>query len=376
MMKMTRLHVFFSIAILLAVAATLSACSSSRTVTNAAPPPAVSARVLQVQKSQVLQWVEAVGTVRAQEVAPLAAQVMGTITSVAVREGDSVRRGQLLISIDDAQAQAGLARAQAGVAVAQQELVSVNSDRALAESTMKRYQILWDKKSVSPHEFDEVRARLQAASAHRELAVAGEAQARAELAQARATVGFSRIRAPFDGVVTERRIDPGALAVPGTPLLTVESRGRYRLEATVDERNLMGIRLGQSVPVSIEAVGPDSLAGKVVQIVPAVDPASRSFVVKVELPPNERLRSGLFGRARFQLGQHEGITIPRSAMVDRGQLQGVLVVGQDRVAMLRYLTLGHASGENVEVLSGLSPGEVIIAVPGQQELAGKRIEVQ
>ena len=373
---MNRLQAVSCFAALLPVAAALSACSSSRTVTNAAPPPAVSARVLQIQKSQLPRWVKAVGTVRAHEVAPLAAQVMGTITFVAVREGDSVHRGQLLISIDDAQAQAGLARAQAGVAAAQQELVSATSDQELAESTMKRYQILWDKKSVSPHEFDEIRARLRAASARRELAVAGETQARAVLAQTRTTAGFSRIRSPFDGVVTERRIDPGALAVPGIPLLTVESRGRYRLEATVDERNLAGIRLGQSAPVVIDAIGADALTGKVVQIVPAADPASRSFVVKIELPQSGRLRSGLFGRARFQLGQHEGVTVPRAAIVDRGQMRGVLVVGQDRVATLRYLTLGQTSGENVEVLSGLNPGEMVIAAPGQQELAGKRIEVQ
>jgi multidrug efflux pump subunit AcrA (membrane-fusion protein) len=113
-----------------------------------------------------------------------------------------------------------------------------------------------------------------------------------------------------------------------------------------------------------------------VQIVPAADPASRSFVVKIELPANRNLRSGLFGRACFQLGEYEAIALPRTAVVERGQLQGLLVVGDDHIATLRYVTLGQTSGDKVEILSGVNPGEYVIAAPGGRELAGKRIEVR
>ncbi len=371
-----RLRLLSAVAVSLLTGSILTACSSSKSGANAAAPETVKAHLETVQQSRVPRVLEAVGTVRALEVAQLSAQVMGSITSVAVREGDSVRRGQVLATIDDAQPQAGVERAQAALASAEHEVAAATADYELAASTMKRYQSLYEKKSVSPHEFDEVSTRLRAASAHRDLALSGVDQAKAALVQARATEGFTRIRAPFDGIVAERRVDPGTLAAPGAPLLTVESRGRYRLEASVDEKNLAAIRLGQSVSVAVDALGADSLAGKVVQIVPAAEAASRSFTVKIELPANDRLRSGLFGRARFAVGERESVMIPRTALVDRGQLQGVLVVGQDHIATLRYITLGESSGERVEVLSGLNAGDMVVTSVAGRELAGKRIEVQ
>jgi len=371
-----RLRLLSAVAVSLLTGSILTACSSSQSAAKAAVPESVKAPVERVQQSRVPRVLEAVGTVRAQEVAQLSAQVMGSITSVAVRAGDGVRRGQLLATIDDAQPQAGVDRAQAALASAEHEVAATTADYELAASTMKRYQSLYEKKSVSPHEFEEVSTRLRAASAHRDLALSGVNQAKAALVQARAGEGFTRIRAPFDGVVAERRVDPGALATPGAPLLTLESRGRYRLEASVDEKNLAAIRLGQSVSVAVDALGADSLAGKVVQIVPAADAASRSFIVKIELPANDRLRSGLFGRARFAVGERETVTLPRAAVLDRGQLQGVFVVGQDHIATLRYITLGENSGERVEVLSGLNAGDMVVTSVAGRELAGKRIEVQ
>jgi multidrug efflux pump subunit AcrA (membrane-fusion protein) len=116
--------------------------------------------------------------------------------------------------------------------------------------------------------------------------------------------------------------------------------------------------------------------GKVVQIVPAADSGSRSFLVKIELPADTRLRSGLFGRAEFSRGNRSSLLIPQTAVVERGQLQGVYVLGQDRIANLRYVTLGKSAGSVVEVLAGLQEGERLVAKPGERDLGGKRIEVQ
>jgi len=98
--------------------------------------------------------------------------------------------------------------------------------------------------------------------------------------------------------------------------------------------------------------------------------------VKVELPADARLRSGLFGRAHIARGQRQAILVPQSAVVERGQLQGVYVVGQDQVASLRYITLGQPVGEQVEALSGLQGGERVVAGPGDRELGGKRVEAR
>jgi RND family efflux transporter MFP subunit len=206
------------------------------------------------------------------------------------------------------------------------------------------------------------------------VAQAGQAQARAALNQAMTSLNYTRIRAPFDGIVTQKKADSGTLASPGMPIFTVEDVRRYRLEVAVNESDLRYVRMGGQVSVVIEALDNADLKGKVVQIVPAADPASRAFLVKIELPTDTRLRSGLFGWAQFSRGERQALLIPRSAVVERGQLQGVFVLDQNKVASLRYITLGKPSGSEIEVLTGLQSGERVVAKPGELDLSSKRIE--
>ncbi len=354
----------------------LIGCSESRPPAKVAPEKVHGVAVVEVQKTTVPDAVEATGTVRAALSAQLASQVLGTITRVNVHEGDRVRRGEVLVSIDEAQQQAAYAGAKAGLQASQESIAAADADYALADATMKRYQMLSDKKSVSPQEYDEVKTKLAAAQARRDAAHAGRTQAEAGLSQAGTAMGFTKVRAPFDGVVITRLAEPGAMATPGVPLLTVEDPSRFRLEAQVDESKIGAVKLGESVPVVIDALGDQPIEGKVAQIVPAADPSSRSFTVKIDLPSNPQIRSGLFGRAQFPRGQREAIEIPRSAVLSRGQLQGVYVVGSDQLASLRYVTLGRASGGQVEVLSGLQNGDRIVEQPGARELSGKQVEAQ
>ncbi len=354
----------------------ISACSGEKPMKPATPEIVHNVAVLQVQKTTVPDYVEATGTVRAAQSAQLASQVMGTITRVNVHEGDRVRRGEVLVTIDEAQQRAAYASANAGLQASQETIAAAAADYALAEATMKRYQMLYDKKSVSPQEFDEVKTKLAAAKARRDAAHAGRLQAEAGVSEANTVMGFTKIRAPFDGLVTAKLADPGAMAAPGVPLLIVEDPGRFRLEATVDESKMGAVRLGETVPVAIDALGDQGITGKVVQIVPAADPASRTFTVKIELPANPQLLSGLFGRARFPHGQRESVMIPQTAVVSRGQLQAVYIVGKDQLASLRYVTLGTASGQQVEVLSGLQTGDQVIAQPGDRDLSGKQVEAK
>ena len=363
-------------AVVLALAAGLTACSSEPKAVQVAPETVSNVSVISAQRTTVPDWLEAVGTVRAVQSSQLSSQVMGNIVAINVREGDRVRRGQVLAVIDDAQPKAALDRANGAVLAAEKEVSAVNADYGLAEATLRRYQTLYDKKSVSPQEFDEVKARQQAVLARREMAQAGQQQAQAALAQARAQYDYTRIRAPFDGVVTEKKGDAGALASPGMPLLTVEDTGRFRLEASVDESEIGFVHAGANVDVALDSLPDKLISGKVAQIVPAADPASRTFLVKVDLPADSNLHSGLFGRARFTRGERQAMMLPRSAIVERGQLQGVYVVGQDKLASLRYVTLGKSSANQVEVLSGLETGERVVANPGPQELSGKLIEVR
>jgi RND family efflux transporter MFP subunit len=365
----------FSFLVLVSTGLLMSGCSSGRKV-DASTPEVVRLSVFTAGTSSVPDVLEAVGTVRAYQTSQLSSQATGTITQVRVREGDHVHRGEVLATLDQSAPSAALDRAVATEAAAANELTAAESDLALAQSTLARYQILFDKQIISRQQFDEVKARQQSALAHRDLARASQLQAKAAVTEARAVLDFTRVTAPFAGIVTERRLDPGAMASPGLPILTVEDVSRYRLEASVNENDLRFVRLGQQVPVSIEALADVTLTGRVVQIVPAADPASRTFVVKLELDGNRAVRSGLFGHAQFSRGQKSALLVPTAAVVDRGQLHAAYVLDQSGIANLRYVTLGRTSASQIEILAGIQPGERVVAQPAGVNLSGKRIEAQ
>jgi len=352
----------------------LSSCSTEQQAKVPFTETVRNASVLAVKQANILDVLETVGTVRAAQTSDLATQIMGNIVEIRVHEGDRVYRGQVLAVIDDSQPRAAVDRATAAELAAQQQLVAADSDLALAESTLKRYQYLYEQKVVSQQVFDEVTARYQATLARRDIAQAGQDQARAALNQAATSLDYTRIRAPFNGIVTHKKVDSGTLASPGMPIFTVEDMRRFQLEVSVNESDLWCVRPGGQVAVAIDALGNTELKGKVAQIVPTADPASRAFFVKIDLPSETRLRSGLFGRAQFSRGKQEALLIPRSAVVERGQLQGVFVLDQNKVANLRYVTLGKPSGSEIEVLSGLQGGERFVANPGRRDLNSKRIE--
>ena len=348
-------------------------CSSADRVPPVAPETVSGVAVIVAQSKTVPDSLEAVGTVRAAQTTQIASQTMGNIIETRAQEGDRVQGGQILAVIDDSQPRAAVEQSAAAVTAAQKEASSAESELALAESTLKRYQQLFDKKSISPQEFDEIKTRSQAAEARRDMARAGEAQAAAALTQSRTSLGNTQIRAPFAGVVTEKKTDAGAFASPGMPLFTMEDTRSYRLEAMVDEGDIRLVRVGEAVPVLVDSMGGAEFRGRVAQIVPAADPASRSFLVKIELPADARFRSGLFGRARFPRGARSALLIPRTTIIERGQLRGVFVIDANQIATLRYVTLGKPFGEQVEVLSGLQQGEKLVAAPGDRDLGGKQI---
>jgi RND family efflux transporter MFP subunit len=368
-------RILVSTALLTSIAC-LAGCSGSREVAGRPPETVRGLQVINVQQQTVPDTFAAVGTVHASRTAPLSSQVMGSVTAVNAREGDAVKHGQVLAIIDDAQPRAAVEQAQAALSAAEHELAAAESELSLAQTTFGRLQTLYDKKSLSQQEYDEGHTRLQSAEARRDTARAARAQSAAGLDQARTRLDYTRVRAPFDGVVTERRVDPGALASAGMPLLTVEAGGQYRLEAGVDERDLSYVHIAAVVPVTIDALGGQTLNGRVAQIVPAADPSSRSFTVKIDLPANRNLRSGIFGRAAFARGTRQAIFIPQSAVTEHGQLQTVYVIGENGIATLRYVTLGSAQTQSREVLSGLSAGETVVFATAGRDLAGKRIEVQ
>jgi RND family efflux transporter MFP subunit len=352
-------------------------CSNTRAPEPASPETVTGVAVIVAHKTKIPDSLEAVGTVRASESTVVSGRLMGNLLEVRAREGDRVESGQVLAVIDDAQPRAAVDQATAAVRAAEKEVASAESDLQLSESTQKRFQQLYEKKSLSAQEFDEVNSRRQSAEARRDMARAGLSQANASLSQAQSVLSYTHVLAPFAAEVTEKKAEAGMLVSPGMPLFTLEKIGGYRLEASVDENSVHLVRLGQPVAVFIDSLGNGSIPGKVAQIVPGADAASRSFLIKIDLPSDARirsgLRSGLFGRVRLARGERDAVLIPRSTVVDRGQLQGVYTVGANRVLGLRYISLGQTTGDQVEVLSGLQDGEKLVSAPAGRELAGKQI---
>ena len=349
----------------------LAGCSQS-TPAPSAPPPTVQAQLVHSQAAQTPQSIAATGTLHAKETATISAQVPATIQRVLVQPGDHVRAGQLLISLSAASQQAALNEATQAAAAAHMQQLAAQSDATLAAQTLARYRILQQQKSVSPQEFDEVEKRAQAAQLRLESFQAQSQQAQAAVSGARAQLAYTTLRAPFSGVVTARLADPGTLAAPGVPLLQLDRDGPLQVYTTVDESLIGSIQLGMHGPVSVDSAG--NLTGIVAQIVPAADPASRSFLVKLDLPRARNLRAGMFATVQFPGAPRSMILVPQSAVVLRGSLDCVYALDPHGIAQLRYVTLGNRHGDQVEVLSGVAAGETLVNNPGDRDLAGKRIE--
>jgi len=358
----------------MAISAAVAGCHSGESATPAAVQTA-QARVVESRQLEVPLTVRSTGTVHARETAMVSAQTMGRIQQVLVHEGDSVRAGQALVLLDDAAARASADQAQAAVKAAQGQQAAAETDARLAASTLDRYRQLESQKSVSPQEMDEVTRRSEAAAARLEAARAQTGVVQAQERGAHTMLGYSRLAAPFAGVVTARTADPGTLATPGVPLLQVDRAGALQLQAAVDESAISAVHKGMKVQVQI-AGATSNTQGTVAEIVPAADPASHSFTVKIDLSSSTQLRAGMYGIAEFASGTRQAILVPRTAVVSRGSLECAYVLDAQGVAQLRYLTLGGAQGNLVEVLSGISAGEKLVDAPADRDLAGKRIEVQ
>jgi RND family efflux transporter MFP subunit len=331
------------------------------------------ARVVQSRQQQVPLILRATGTVHSRETAVISAQVMGRIQQVLVREGDTVRKGQTIVVLDDATLRASVNQAQAGVRTAQGLQTAAEMDAKLAVSTLERYRQLEAQKSVSPQEMDEVTRRAEAAKARLEAVRAQAEAAQAQESGAQTVLGYSHLVAPFSGVVTARMADPGTIAAPGVSLLQVEQAGALQLHATVDESAIAAIHKGMKVKVTVDSAGFQGKEGAISEIVPAADPASHSFLIKIDLPPSSQLRAGTYGTAEIATGVRQAILIPNSAVVSRGSLACVYVLDSRGIGQLRYLTLGAAQGDFVEALSGISAGEKLVDSPSDRDLAGKRI---
>lgn len=347
---------------------------------DAAAPLAVRTAVLAA--TSVAGGQELGGTVAARATAAVTARVMGQVREVRVHAGDRVHAGQVLVVLDGTDLAAGSRSAGAAAQAASQGVQAAEAEQraavaalTLATASHGRVAALEAKHSATRQELDEAVAALAAAEARVQAAGARVAQAQQASASAGAAAeaaqtmaGYATLTAPFDGVVTERLVDPGAMAMPGVPLLRVDQASGFRVDLTVDEARLAGLTPGATVAVTVDALPGGPLAGRVEEVARAVAVDARSFLVKVSLPSAPGLASGRFARVRVPGAAHQALVLPEGALVRRGQVTSVFVV-QDGVARVRLVDV-----RGDEVTAGVVAGDTVVVAPPPALTDGRAVQ--
>lgn len=351
---MKKIQLFFIV--LFATIITSCGGDKKNTVTQL---PAILVQVNDVSESTTSQFINASGTVEAENSATLSTRLMGFVNKVHVKTGQEVRDGQLLVSINDTDLQAKKAQAKAGVL---QATAGFNN----AKKDYDRFVNLFQQKSASQKELDDMTSLFEMAKARLE----GAKQIENEVI---AQFSYANITAPFSGIVTNTFVKEGDMANPGMPLLSVEGTSKLQVKAMVSEGNITAIKNGMPVKVLLKSMNKE-VAGKVSEVSLSAKNTGGQYVVKINLDEKDAsILSGMFVNVQFPLekdaknsNQKEALLVPESALVTYGQLTGIYTIGNENTAILRWLRIGKTYGNQVEVLSGLTTDEkYIISAEGK-----------
>lgn len=311
----------------------------------------VGAAMYVVQKDKRIATVDLVGTVQSESRTVVSSRIQAAIVEMAVDTGSAVKKGDVIVRLDDRDLKARLGQAKELLRAAE-----VRRDRA--KRKVDRLAPLVQEHATSVDEMENWTSQLDGA-------VSEVSSAQQRISETEVALSDAKITSPINGIVVERLADQGDMANPGKPLVTIYDPGNLRLEASgreADIARLEELRKSKTpVPVFVDSAGRE-ISGIVTQIVPTADPQSRSFIVKVHLSDAGGLYPGMFGRLRFSKGEIDTIEIPHNAVREVGQVAMVQVAVGDRVES-RAVRLGQARGNRVEVLAGLTPGEQVLLNP-------------
>lgn len=333
---------------LLAVAMCFTGCGAKPETSGASSTslPTAQVRVQAVERKSRAATEDVVGTVRPKLSATIEAKVSGRIDKMLVVPGQTVKAGEPLAHLDAAEIASRLD--QAGAALDQ------------AEQEWKRISTLLGQQASTKSEYDAADARYR--------------MAKGAVAEAKTMMSYCEVIAPFDGVITRKLADVGDLATPGKPLLQMENPGTLRLEADVPEALIGKVKLGDRLFVRIAAVASE-IEGTVAELSPTADPNSRTYLVKLDLPGATGLRSGQFGRVSVPVGEASAIRVPVAAAIQRGQMEMVFVLANNR-AQLRLVKTGSRIGDEIELVSGLDSGEQVVTENASALIDGQPVAIQ
>ena len=326
----------------------LAGCRKGDAAARTRPPPSVTAAPVKIMDVPV--EVRSPVDLRPLEQADVGAKTLGYLDAVMVDRGDRVRRGQLLAVVRPSDLPDQLSSARGTLAQAQ-------ASAALAGANKERAERLAPTGFVSQQELQQAETNLAASEA-------SLAAARANVDALATRLGEMRILSPLDGVVSARRLDPGALVGPtagsGT-ILTVQKLDVLRVFVPVNERDVTRLRVGQEARLELDAIQGRAIAGRVVRISPSFDPVARTLDAEVQVPnPGGVLRPGMYGRAAIVTDVHrDAVVVPASAVQISNGRSYVFVLRGEKVARVA-LQIGVDGGEWLEVLAGLARGDEIV----------------
>lgn len=305
------------------------------------------------------------GKIEASNRANLSTRMMGFVNKIHIKVGDKVKKGQLLISINNADLQAKRAQINAGI---NEATAAYNS----AQKDYNRFKNLYSNQSASQKELDDMTSNFEMAKARLESANQMKNEINAQFS-------YSNIKAPFNGIITNTFIDEGVMASPGIPLIAIETPGQFEVQTMVPENEISKISLDAQVEVLVKSID-KSIKGKVSEVSTSAANTGGQFLVKIALEKSDpQVMSGMFTTVKIPVSKATKIDlvlIPKDALVSRGQLFGVYTVSQNNTALLRWLRLGRSYGDQVEVLSGLNAEESYIASSGAKLYNGAKVSIQ
>ena len=333
-------------------------------------------RTARASVETVTDFYESVGTVRPKTETRVDSQVMGKVVEVHVRSGDPVTKGQALVRLDSRESEVRLEQALQGLSSARsrreqrvQSVIAAKAEQDRAEAAFRRTRTYFDAKAATAQDMEQAeaayrqaKARLEQAEQAMNEADSGVKQAMKGVEEARIALSYTRVNAPEAGEVARRLVEPGDLAVPGKPLLLLQTRGNLRLEALIPESLIIKIRTGTVLDLKIDALD-RLMTGSVEEVVPSADPATRTILVKVGLPEQHDVFPGMFGRLLLPVREREVVVIPKQALRRIGQLEAVTVEQNGRWERI-FVTTGREFGDKIEVLSGLE-GHERVALGGE-----------
>jgi RND family efflux transporter MFP subunit len=287
------------------------------------------------------------GTVEAVNQATVSAQTAGRIESISFDVNDYVAAGSVIIRIRSTEQVAGLTQAQAA-------LKEATAREAEAQSRYQRINDMYQRRVVA-------KATLDEASAARDSAAARLVAARAGLDAAREGLAYTEVRSPYAGVITRKFVQLGELVAPGTPLVAVASLDALRVVAEVPQTLIEQVRKVRKAVVYVDGKRVESTR---LTPFPSAEPQTNTFRMRVELPQGvQGLAPGMFVKVGLVTGQSDLLLVPRVAVVERSEMRAVYVVAPDGRVSLRQVRLGHARGDQIEILAGLVAGDVVALDP-------------